>query len=164
MKVLHFAPDHEVATVINQMVKSQYPKIELHVCYDMAIAQNVLLNDGPFYFVIFDADSKLTTPEEFSLMMNELAGKRAIIVAGSANAIRSNVTSKILNDPSMSILEKPFTLESFNKAIKHAFDWGQKDEFEQSINEFTRDDLHPMKIRNFYLFDQLPYDVYLDYR
>lgn len=162
MKVLHFAPDHEVATVINQMVKSQFPKIELHVCYDMAIAENVLLNDGPFYFIIFDADSKVTTPEDFSSMINELAGKRAMIIAGSANAIRSTITSKILNDQSMSILEKPFTLDSFNKAIKHAMEWGKKEEFEQSINEFTRDDLHPMKIRNFYLFDQLPYDVYLE--
>jgi HD-GYP domain-containing protein (c-di-GMP phosphodiesterase class II) len=38
----------------------------------------------------------------------------------------------------------------------------KKEEFEESILEFTKDDLHKMRLRNFYLFESLPYDVYLE--
>lgn len=162
MKVLHLTTNEEEGTTIHRMVKSQMSKAELIECYSVEDALDYLTNDGPFYFIIFDADLKNTTAEEFSKEVEEIAGKRATLIVGSPNQIRATVTTRILNDPSMVVIEKPVALEEFKKAVKHALDWGKKEEFEQSINEFTKEDLHPMKIRNFYLFDQLPYDVYLE--
>lgn len=162
MKVLHLTSNQEDGLTINRMVKSQMPKAELIECYQLEEALSLLTNDGPFYFIIFDADIKHVLAEEFTNESEEIAGKRPILVVGSPNQVRATVTSKILNDPSIVVIEKPVTLDDFKKAVKHALEWGKKEEFEQSINEFTKDDLHPMKIRNFYLFDQLPYDVYIE--
>lgn len=162
MKVLHLTTNQEEGLTIHRMVKSQMTKAELVECYSVEEALSILTNDGPFYFIIFDADIKDITIDEFSKESEDVAGKRATLVIGSPNQMRATVTSKILNDSSMVLLEKPISLEEFKKAVKHALDWSKKEEFEQSINEFTKDDLHPMKIRNFYLFDQLPYDVYLE--
>lgn len=162
MKVLHLTSNQEDGLTIHRMVKSQMTKAELIECYSVEDALTFLTNDGPFYFIIFDADIKGVTAEEFTKEAEEIAGKRATLIVGSSNQVRATVTSRILNDNSMIVIEKPVPLDEFKKAVKHALDWGKKEEFEQSINEFTKDDLHPMKIRNFYLFDQLPYDVYLE--
>ena len=94
--------------------------------------------------------------------VEELVGKRAHILVGSINQVKSQASSQLLNDPSVSIVEKPIRSDDFKKAIAHSIEWEKKEEFEHSISEFSKEELHPMKIRNFYLFDQLPYDVYLE--
>ncbi|EQC49768.1 hypothetical protein, partial [Bacteriovorax sp. DB6_IX] len=60
------------------------------------------------------------------------------------------------------IVIRPIEIPKFKEAIKKAIDWASHEEFEQSIEEIDREELLPMKLRNFYLFDSLPYDVYLE--
>jgi response regulator RpfG family c-di-GMP phosphodiesterase len=68
----------------------------------------------------------------------------------------------IQNQQTNSLVETPLALDEFKKAMAVAIDWVKKEEFEESILEFSKEDLHPMRIRNFYLFEQLPYDVYME--
>ncbi len=162
MKALYVAIEIEESKTIHQMVNTQFPKITLLKCFDLEKMKEILTSEGPFAFLIFDVDNRTITIENFFETVEELTGKKATVLVGSINNVKAYVTAKILNEQGNYIAEKPFTLDEFKDAISNAIEWTKKEEFEESIAEFSREDLHPMKIRNFQLFDQLPYDVYLE--
>lgn len=119
--------------------------------------------DGPFSFVVIAIDNKNITVSELYETINETLGQRPFIFIGAPNSIKSYITSEILQRPLINfIVETPILPDPFKKAVNGAIDWVKKEEFEESILEFTRDDLHKMRLRNFYLFEQMPYDVYLE--
>ena len=61
-----------------------------------------------------------------------------------------------------SALHRPIEEDDFVVAVNKALSWVKNEDFGSSIEEFEDDDLLPMKIRGFYLFETLAYDVYLE--
>ncbi len=163
MKVLFIGQNNEEDRSIIRMMSNNFTKIQL-IGHDIAEdLLDLLMTDGPFSFVVINVDNKNIQLEKTFNTITETIGERPFIFIGSPNAIKSHLTQKILQNQQLNIvIETPIQLENFKKAVQSSIDWIKKEEFEESIAEFLRDDLHPMRLRNFYLFDQLPYDVYME--
>lgn len=142
---------------------ANFPKIKL---INVPAPENIvdmMTNDGPFSFVVMMIDNKTLNVPELYVIINDTLGQRPFVFFGSPSSMKSYITPEILQAAETNFMvETPLAPDEFKKAVQSALDWVKKEEFEESILEFTKDDLHKMRLRNFYLFDQLPYDVYLE--
>lgn len=162
LKALFIGHNNESDASIKNLMGNYFPRIKLVEVGDNDLME-LITSDGPFSFIIVAVDNKEITVGEVYEMITETLGQRPFIFIGTVNSIKSYITTPILQQPFTNfIIETPLTLDDLKKAVNEASDWVKKEEFEESILEFTRDDLHKMRLRNFYLFEQMPYDVYLE--
>lgn len=146
-----------------RVIGNHYPKLKIVTTHDASKIDEFMMNDGPFSFIIVAIDNKSINVIDIYNTINDILGLRPFVFIGSPNAVKAQLTSEMIHRQNTNALvETPIVLDEFKKAMSVAIDWVKKEEFEQSILEFSREDLHPMRIRNFYLFDQLPYDIYLE--
>ena len=145
------------------MMGNNFPKIQLVKLNENSDLLDTLMTDGPFSIIIINIDNKNLFVSELYQQINETLGTRPFVFIGTPNSVKSQITMEMLqNQQTNNLVELPFVLDEFKKALNNAIDWVKKEEFEESILEFSREDLHPMRLKNFYLFDQLPYDVYIE--
>ena len=139
------------------------PKVQLIMCHEPENLMDLMTNDGPFSFVVILIDNKNITVVDIYQTIIDTLGVRPFVFIGTMNSVKSQLTNDMVhNQQTNDLVELPIILDEFKKAINLAIDWVKKEEFEESILEFSRDDLHPMRLRNFYLFEQVPYDVYIE--
>jgi response regulator RpfG family c-di-GMP phosphodiesterase len=163
LKVLFIGNTPEDNKNILRMLGNHYPKLKIIGTDDTQNLSELMMNDGPFAFVVMAIDNKNIVAVDVYATINEILGSRPFVFIGSPNSVKSQLTNDMIhNQQTNALVETPLVLDEFKKAMNVAIDWVKKEEFEQSILEFSREDLHPMRLRNFYLFDQLPYDVYLE--
>lgn len=142
---------------------NHFPKVQMVLCRDIENLMDFMTNDGPFSFVVISIDNKNITVTEIYQSIIDTLGVRPFIFIGTMNSVKSQLTNDMVhNQQTNALIELPMVLDEFKKAVNLAIDWVKKEEFEESILEFSRDDLHPMRLRNFYLFEQVPYDVYIE--
>lgn len=163
MKVLFIGHDDELNGPLKKLTMANFPKIKLVEVTDTDKLMDMMTNDGPFSFVLMVIDNKLLNVSELYTTITDTLGQRPFVFVGSPSSMKSYITPEILKATETSFMvETPLAPDEFKKAMQSSLDWVKKEEFEESILEFTKDDLHKMRLRNFYLFEQLPYDVYLE--
>ncbi len=163
MKVLFIGNTPEDNKNIMRMVGNHYPKVQIVTASEASNLDEMMMNDGPFSFIIIAIDNKNIVVADLYKNINDILGLRPFVFIGSPNSVKSYLTNEMIhNQQTNALVETPLVLDEFKKAMNVAIEWVKKEEFEQSILEFSREDLHPMRLRNFYLFDQMPYDVYLE--
>ncbi len=145
------------------MVGNHYSKVQIVTASEPSNLDDMMMNDGPFSFIIIAIDNKNIVVADLYKKINDILGLRPFVFIGSPNSVKSYLTHEMIyNQQTNALVETPLVLDEFKKAMNLAIEWVKKEEFEQSILEFSREDLHPMRLRNFYLFDQMPYDVYIE--
>ncbi len=163
MKVLFIGQSDELNGQVKKLIVANFPKIKLIDVDETDKLVDLMTNDGPFSFVVLLIDQKTLNVSELYELIIETLGLRPFIFVGSPSFMKSHITTEILKaNETNFMVETPLVPEELKKAILASLDWVKKEEFEESILEFTKDDLHKMRLRNFYLFDILPYDVYLE--
>ena len=163
MKALFIGNTPEDNKTIIRLMGNHFPKIQMVVCNEPEGLMDFMTNDGPFSFVVISIDNKNISAEEIYHNITDTLGLRPFVFIGSVNSVKSQLTNEMLqNQQTNALVELPLVLEELKKAINLAIEWIKKEEFEESILEFSRDDLHPMRLRNFYLFESVPYDVYIE--
>lgn len=163
MKVLFIANSEDTSSLIKRQIAGLFPKIQLVEVNASTNLMDLLTTDGPFSFIVTDIDNKNIDVSELYTIISDTLGTRPFIFIGSPVSVKSYITNAILQQAYTNfIIETPLVPEKLKKAIAGAIDWVKQEEFEESILEFSRDDLHRMRLRNFYLFEQMPYDVYLE--
>lgn len=163
LKALFIGNNPEDDKNILRLMGNNYPKIKLVTLLENKNLTELLIEEGPLSFIIIAIDNKTIIVEEKYNEINETLGTRPFIFIGTPNSVKSQLTNAMINNQQTNALvELPIVLDEFKKAINFAIDWVKKEEFEESILEFSREDLQPMRLRNFYLFEQLPYDVYIE--
>lgn len=163
MKVLFIGHVPEEDKNIIRLFGNNYSKIKLIGLKDPENLLDELMSGGPYSFIVINIDNKDLDVVKIYEVINETLGTRPFVFFGTPNSVKSQLNNEIMHkNDTNSIVELPIETDEFKKAIDLAVAWVKNEEFEESIEEFSRDDLHPMRIRNFYLFDQLPYDVYVE--
>jgi response regulator RpfG family c-di-GMP phosphodiesterase len=163
LKVLFIGNTPEENKNIVQMVGNHYSKVQIVTASEPSNLDDMMMNDGPFSFIIIAIDNKNIVVADLYKKINDILGLRPFVFIGSPNSVKSYLTHEMIyNQQTNALVETPLVLDEFKKAMNLAIEWVKKEEFEQSILEFSREDLHPMRLRNFYLFDQMPYDVYIE--
>ena len=163
MKALFIGNTPEDNKNIIRLMGNHFPKVQMVICNETSGLMDFMTNDGPFSFVVISIDNKNISVEEIYNNVTDTLGVRPFVFIGSVNSVKSQLTNEmVLNQQTNALIELPLILEEFKKAVNLAVDWVKKEEFEESILEFSRDDLHPMRLRNFYMFESVPYDVYIE--
>lgn len=163
MKALFIGSTPEDDKNIIRLMGNNYPKVQLVGLKDPETLMEMLTSDGPFSFIIINIDNKNIVVADLYTQINDTVGVRPFVFIGTPNSVKAQLTDNMVhNHQTNALVELPLVLEELKKAVNLAVDWVKKEEFEESIVEFSRDDLHPMRLRNFYLFEQVPYDVYIE--
>jgi hypothetical protein len=163
LNVLFIGNDPESDSPIKKLIGSQFAKLQIVNVDEVGNLMELLTSGGPFSFVIIAIDNKNINVAELYETINDTLGQRPFVFIGSPNSVKSYITNQIIQLPLLNfIVETPLVPDELKKAVNNSLNWVKKQEFEESILEFSRDDLHKMRMRNFYLFEQLPYDVYLE--
>lgn len=163
MKALFIGNTVEDNKNIFRLMGNHFPKVQMVICNESEGLMEFMTNDGPFSFVVIAIDNKNISVVDIYNSITDTLGVRPFVFIGSPNSVKAQLTNDMVhNQQTNALVEYPLVLEEFKKAINLAIDWVKKEEFEESILEFSRDDLHPMRLRNFYLFEQVPYDVYIE--
>lgn len=163
MKVLFIGHIPEEDKNIIRLFGNNYPKVKLVGLKNPENLMDELMSGGPYSFIVINIDNKDLNVTGLYETINETLGTRPFVFIGTPNSVKAQLTNEIMhNTETNSLVELPIEVDEFKKAVNVAVEWVKNEEFEESISEFSRDDLHPMRIRNFYLFDQLPYDVYVE--
>ncbi|MGZ3787197.1 MAG: HD domain-containing phosphohydrolase [Bacteriovorax sp.] len=163
MKVLYIGHSQETDEPIKKLMSVHFPKIRMIEVKEGQNLMELMTTDGPFSFVVMAIDNKNIVAADLYGTISETLGQRPFVFIGSPFSVKAQLTNEILQSPQTNFLvETPLVPDEFKKAVSSSMEWVKKEEFEESILEFSRDDLHKMRLRNFYLFEQLPYDVYLE--
>lgn len=163
MKALYLCDEKEEWNFIRNLFASHFPKVELICVTNSDDAYEYLSYEGPFAIILIEASLKDENPSDISRRIIDIAGERPLIFIGEKVHINDRIDSELYSANEINhILLKPIEVPNFKEKIKKAIDWAKDEEFEKSIEELDKDELLPMKIRNFYLFESLPYDVYLE--
>ena len=163
MKAIFICDNKEEWTSLSRIFAVNFPKVELVCSLTGDDALEHLSYEGPFAIVMIEASIRDDDPSELGHKIIETVGERPIIFMGASVHIKDRVDNDLYNNhPINGILTSPYDVEEFKEVIQASLDWAQKEEFEESIEELDKDDLLPMRIRNFYMFKLVPYDVYLE--
>ncbi|MBT3584387.1 MAG: hypothetical protein HN509_05755 [Halobacteriovoraceae bacterium] len=163
MKALFICDDKDEWEIIRNIFKSKFPKISVMFALRGSDAMDYLSYEGPFGLILIEVGIKSDHPTELAKSVVETAGERPIIFIGHEGMLKDRVEDTFYSEnETAQIYKKPYDIPEFVEIINKALEWVQSQEFEQSIVEVDRDDYLPLKIRNFYLYKKVPYDVYVE--
>lgn len=104
-------------------------------------------------------DKSTSTAEE----MMDLLGEKSVLFWGNEQEIKIGVSQDFFNTyTSADLLKKPADLAELRDKMSKCIQRFKQDEFEQSIVTLERSELVATKIKNFFLYNTLPYDAYLE--
>ena len=166
MKALFIGYTDEINGSIEKLMERHFPSIELRTLkppYSASDLMIILTTDGPFSFLILSIDDwKVEIINVYETIIDTI-GERPFLFIGNFASMKGQIKKEILDKPQTNFLiTTPLLPNDLVDAVKSSVEWSKNEEFEESIQEFKKEDLQKMRMRNFYLFDQLPYDVYLE--
>ncbi len=163
MKALYVCDDKEEWNFIRNLFASHFPKVELVCVIDGADAMEYISYEGPFAVILIEAALKEENPSKITKNLLSVAGERPVIFIGEKVHVNDRIDADLYETSEMNhIILKPIEIPTFKEKVKKAIEWAKNEEFEKSIEEIEKEELLPMKLRNFYLFDSVPYDVFLE--
>ncbi len=163
MKILFIGDSPQTNAAIKKLMTTHFIKLALVEPSEKNLLMDLLTTSGPFSFVIVVIDNPKIVVQDLYESITELIGQRPFIFIGSPTSVLNQKINEILIKSEINFLvETPLDEEEFKSPMQRAVDWVQKEEFEQSVQEFSREDLFKMRLRNFYLFHQMPFDVFLE--
>ena len=163
MKALYICDNKEEWGLLSNLFKAHFSKIELICALKTNQALDYLTYEGPFGIIIIDASLKQVNPSDFGEQILEVAGERPLIFVGDKVTIRDRIRDELyLGHDLNAVIYKPYDIDHFREIIQTSLNWAREEEFEQSVEEFERSEMLPMKLRNFYLFEKIDYDVYVE--
>lgn len=163
MKALYICDNKEDWGLVSNLFKVHFSKVELVCALKAQTAMEYLNFEGPFAVILIDATMKDTPPSALGRALIDMAGERPLIFLGDKVSIKDRVDQELYHHhESNGVLYRPYDIEEFKTIIQTGLDWAHEEEFEQSVQEFDRAELIPMKLRSFYHFNKIDYDVYLE--
>lgn len=163
MKVLFIGDTAQTNYAITKMMHELFPKVTLVEASDKPDISEFLMMGGPFSFIVFAFDNQKFKAAPLYDKIVDIIGMRPFVFIGSPKAgVEQNINEVVSRSSLNFLIETPLVEEEFKIPVGQAIAWVQQEEFEESIQEFERSELHRMKLRNFYLFDQMPFDVYVE--
>ena len=162
MKALLVSDNKDDWETIRNILKANYPKIELVCSINSSDAITVAGTDGPFGFFMLDCNMKEEDPNELGLSLVDFTGPRPIIFLGNEAMINDRISQELFatnefNEKIHKPLDREDFLEEFKAKVNRSLSWAKEEEFEQSLEKVNPDDFIKMKLKAFYLYKTLKY-------
>jgi response regulator RpfG family c-di-GMP phosphodiesterase len=163
LKALFLKNGHELDQSINYLLTTNFPQLEV-IATELGDGDIVdFINEaGQISLIVINVDHQPINLSMQLEMITEYLGTIPMVFICSAITIKTHLTEKILNSSETNfIINLPLRGNKVTEAVEAALSWVKETEFQQSVGEFSVDDLQPMRIKSFFIFQQIPYDVYL---
>jgi hypothetical protein len=162
VKILFVSEIEKEVDIVRNITKKEFPKYDFVTAGNQQDVFDLLTYDGPFAIIIIDTHLKNENPSTMAENILEMFGNRAIIFCGEAHIISSRVKQELYQNQEMTfVYEKPFSADKFVTLLKKALVWIEEEKFENSIVEMEQKDFVSTKLRNFYLFKEIPFNAYI---
>lgn len=163
LKALFICDQKEEWTLLTNLFHAHFSGIELICVLKASDALETVSFEGPFGLIIIECALRESDPTDLAEEIFETIGPRPLIFVGTPAMIKDRVKTDFFDEHDMvNIYHKPYQAEEIIKAIQGAVDWAKKQEYEDSIVEVDSSEFLPLKLRNFYLYEKLPFDVYIE--
>jgi hypothetical protein len=162
---LYVGDNVEESTLLSNIIKVHFKKVQLAVAESNEQLIDILSYEGPFGFCIIDCSNKGLIPDDVYSTISGFIGERPCLFVGSPSSIKDRVDQDVYqrleeNDTLLRPIDKD--LNVLISKLQICLKWAKEQEYEQSIVEVDRSEFLNMKIRSFYLYDEFPYDIYVE--
>ncbi|MBF0297748.1 MAG: hypothetical protein HQK51_03460 [Oligoflexia bacterium] len=163
MKIICISENIENIEHFSKLFKAHFPKVQLISVTNQKAAFDLLTIDGPFGVIMIDTTMRHLDPSSVAEKLIDFTGSRPIVFFGPRTFVESRVRDIVFQGHEANqLLFFPFDGMDFKQKLENAIRWIEKEDFEQSILEVNVADYLPIKIKNFYMYDSIPYDAFLD--
>lgn len=164
MRALLVSSDDQTKEELFKLFNAHFPKIVFSVVETEFEATEDITNQGDIDIIIIDCNDRNLNPSQLSNEVKEIAGDINRIFFGNKSLIMSRAfqNAELVEDNELEyMLYAPINLEAYKELISIILSKVEKENFANSIIEGMDEDFLPMKVRMFYMYDIMPYDVYL---
>jgi len=162
LKVYIISEDGNHKNLLSRVFQTYFNTIEVVMISRSEDAAHEMQGHSPEDFVILDTHLKMENPKTVFQNLRRLSKEFPILAMGEKALTTSFLPENFYEDHSANgVIQLPFDMNQFTSIIKIAVKWLRRKTAEESAKEMTRDDVVAVKIKNFYHFKQVPYNVYL---
>lgn len=163
MKALFICDNKEEWNLIQNIFHAHFPKVEIICAIKSTDGLEYLSFEGPFALILIECSMKEDHPSQLAEQIFDQAGERPVIFIGTDAMIKDRVDENFFMQHEMvHIYKKPYDALALKDIIQKSIDWAKNEEFENSVIDVERENFLPMKLRNFYLFDKVPFDAFIE--
>lgn len=163
MKALFICDNKEEWNLLTNLFHAHFSSVALTCVQKGQEALDTLMFDANFNMIMIECSLKESDPTHLAENIYETIGPRPLIFIGTEAMVKDRVDENFFNAHDViSIYQKPYEPQELVEVINEAIGWSKQQEFEDSIVEIEAENLLPLKLRNFYLYDKVPFDVYIE--
>ena len=163
MKALFICGDNEEWKLITNIFHAHFTNIDLLCVNTSQEALDTLMFEGNFGLILLECSMKDTDPTLLAKEIYETIGERPLIFIGTAAMIKDRIKEEFFDSHDMVLIyNKPYKPLELINSINEAISLAKQLEYEESVVELDPSEFLPLKLRNFYLYDQVPFDVYIE--
>jgi HD-GYP domain-containing protein (c-di-GMP phosphodiesterase class II) len=163
MKTLFISDQKSEWEFITNFIRANFPKLEVICVISKEEALNVASFEGPFGFLMVDAEVKDFSPSEITQEILDVSGVRPVLFLGREAFLKDRISQEIFGSHENNVLiPRPYDIDQMRVAITNALGWAEAAEFEDNMIQKDLNEFIPIKIKSFYYSQSFAFDVYLE--
>ena len=163
-KVLYITDIQEDVKLFKNILHAHFSYVKLLDASNEGKAFDTISFEGPFSFLIIECSLKGLDPTRIAKAIFDIIGPLPLIFLGTNVMIKDRVDENFFySNDEFFILKKPLVTESILQTLRKILEIVKDKEIKKSIIEVDKSDLLPLKLRNFYLYDKIPFDAYAEF-
>jgi hypothetical protein len=162
LKALFLKSGDEFDLPITYLLKTHFPHLEMIGTDSTENIVDIINESGQISLLIINVSHQPVNLLLQLEIITECLGVLPTIFLCTPISLKTHLTEEILEDKKINfIVNLPLKGNTLKETVQLVINQIKETQFEQSIAEFSFDDLQPMRIKNFFIFNKVPYDVYL---
>lgn len=161
MKALFICSERSNWNNFISFFRENLPEVELFCARNGSDAMDIIIHESPISVIVID--NQLQDEEQISIAEDifEAAGQKPVIFLGDEKSTKETITSEFFGDyKTNEVLEKPYSDEKLKASIQKSLDWVKTNTEGSAHKTVEEEDYVPVKLKSFYLYDKVAYDVY----
>ncbi len=162
MKTLLVSDQKDFWRDIRELFKP-HPQWDLICTIKGTDALNTLTVQGNICLIIIEAGLKTDHATEFAKTILEKFGERPILFIGKDDSLTDYVDQDFCSEfDFVNTILRPIEQIHFEEQLKNAAIWTQNNNFSSDIVDLQKDEFLPIRLRNFKLFNSVPFNAFME--
>lgn len=161
MKALYICAERPNWNLFISFFRKHLEDVELFCARNGSDAMDIIIHESPISIIIIDDELKDEEQITIAEDVIEASGQRPIIFLGSEENIKGVITDEFFTSyKTNEVLDKPYKDEDLKVIVEKAMLWSQAVTVSDNHKTVIDEEYVPIKLKSFYLYDKVAYDVY----
>lgn len=161
--VLFVCDQKEEWELFTRLFRVHFKQIEVTCVLSVADVKSRLELNPDFSFILIDTALREREFNEFFEYCSNKIGHRPILFVGTEVFLKDRVPDNLYDHNMASgLILRPIIIGDFISTVKRALAWIKEKEVKEATIDMAKENFMPVKIRNLYRFDKIPYDAYME--